>query len=324
MTNSTVQPIETMGINPKFKKVKAFLSFDFPGADSDWEKTQLPQLQRFSAEGNRFPYSVGAYDYKYNLQELNGDMLNVALGWRTRAFKAALAGQPGWQAEWHRAVAYAYWWQRIECIQQRAYHASYVRKEVPQYRGTLALRHIAPAMVDCLLLGWQEQALDLARQVAWALPVVGFQDQGQAYHRRSQLFAWRVLCRWQGWPETPGSGSTFVHDQPVFNALLEHWDAPDSETIAPLLLAALDRHTHECVSPASKGEFDFKDPSYWYHPYEVLVVQKVRELKGLANPVLDHPLAATPLGQLPAQVPLYSDELLEGILAQMRTAYPDL
>jgi hypothetical protein len=52
-------------------------------------------------------------------------------------------------------------------------------------------------------------------------------------------------------------------------------------------------------------------------------VLKLRQLHGLENPVLDHLLMNTPLGKLPDPAPLYTDELLEGVIARVRMTYPD-
>jgi hypothetical protein len=316
--------VERQGINPRFKKINAFLKLDFPGADTIWESWNLVQLERFRAEGEGFTYLVGESPYHYRIGSLPGDLFNVSLGLRVRAFKAALNGQADWERDWHRSVAYGYWRQRIEQRYEQHRLALYRDQQIRQHIPTMSLDQLAATMGDCLLLGWKTEALDLVRRVLSASNDYFFLDQGSDYHRRAQFFAWRVIILYQGWPDQDNPGVKFLHDEPVFNALLSQWDAPDPDALAPLLLAALDRHTFESVNPTASKEADFKDPSYWYHPYEVLVLLKARQMKGLENPVLDHPLAQTPLGQLPAEVPLYSDELLEGIVAQVRTVYPDL
>jgi hypothetical protein len=59
-------------------------------------------------------------------------------------------------------------------------------------------------------------------------------------------------------------------------------------------------------------------------PFEILAVLRVREISGLPNPVLDHPLMTTALGALtPASKP-YSDALLDGVVAQAREEFAEL
>jgi hypothetical protein len=51
---------------------------------------------------------------------------------------------------------------------------------------------------------------------------------------------------------------------------------------------------------------------------------RVREILGLPNPVLDHPLMTTALGTLPPASKPYSDKLLDGMVAQAREEFAEL
>lgn len=51
-----------------------------------------------------------------------------------------------------------------------------------------------------------------------------------------------------------------------------------------------------------------------YNPYEVLLLLRLRHWTGMSNPVVDHPLLATPLDKLPPETPEYTDDLLERVL----------
>jgi hypothetical protein len=71
----------------------------------------------------------------------------------------------------------------------------------------------------------------------------------------------------------------------LFAALLAQWQTPDADALAPLLLAACDRHTHQ----ASKTDEPLKSGDTYY-PFEVLAVLRLRLQRGLTNPLLEHSL----------------------------------
>jgi hypothetical protein len=61
-----------------------------------------------------------------------------------------------------------------------------------------------------------------------------------------------------------------------------------------------------------------------HYPFEVLAVLRLRLLRGLKNPSLEHLLTSTPLGDLPEVTEFYTDELLEGVVKQARLEFQDL
>jgi hypothetical protein len=128
----------------------------------------------------------------------------------------------------------------------------------------------------------------------------------------TQYFLLRLIADSQGKPRT-GDG------EPLFAALLAHWQTPDADALAPLLLAACDRHTHQ----AAKTDGPLKS-QHIYYPFEALAVLRLRLLRGLTNPPLEHPLMSTPLGALPEVTKFYTDELLEGVVKQARVEFQDL
>jgi hypothetical protein len=195
----------------------------------------------------------------------------------------------------------------------------------PQYLECLFLDRMAPNIAECLNLGWADLAVDLTQRLNRGIDIAGFNDAGDFYHRRTQHFVLRLIANWQGWPERAGPKCAF--DEPLFNALVDHWRTPNAADIAPLLLAGCDRHTHQARADSKQGFFDLNTHDVEYTPFEVLAVLKLRELHGLPNPSateLDHPLMNTPLGRLPEPTAPYTDELLEGVLARARQEFPDL
>lgn len=58
-----------------------------------------------------------------------------------------------------------------------------------------------------------------------------------------------------------------------------------------------------------------KDQSYWLFPVELLAACRIRELRGLEVPYVEHPLFdGTPLGRLPERLPVPRDATLDEVL----------
>jgi hypothetical protein len=304
-----IPKIEPMGIRPQFKRIKAYLKSYTRGFDEDEYQRKLAHLQRYAAEGEGFVCGPGAlpgqplrFDFSYAFLEL------VGVYWVTRWFavQGALGGAGDWYPQWQRSAAYGYWAYRMD-LERRTQATS--------------LKNILFNAANCLVLGWQDWAVDLARRVYRSLDHTRFFfDYSQLRHPRTQVFVLRLIADWQGWPHREWEKWAF--DEPIFNALIDHWRTPDADALKPLLLAACDRHTHESRF-SSSTVYDIDVDGFWYDPFEVLTVMKLRQLQGLENPTLEHVLMDTPLGKLPAPVPPYSDALLDGVLARIRLTRAD-
>jgi len=182
-------------------------------------------------------------------------------------------------------------------------------------------------MTQCMafsfLLGWKEQGI-YQGHLAFAALNRSYQLEQQYtdQHKRAHVFMLRLFADWEGsglqhdWPP-------YGHDQPIYNGILEHWRTPDPEILRPWLLAACDRHTHEARFDTSKTFYDFGDQRLTRTPIEILLVFRLREYLGLANPVLDHPLMEAPFDQLPEPQPAFEpDEYMQGTLKRVREDWP--
>jgi hypothetical protein len=98
---------------------------------------------------------------------------------------------------------------------------------------------------------------------------------------------------------------------PIFDALFDLWRSSSTDELAQVCLAACDSHTHRCVS----GEFE--NGNWTRLPIEILLLFKLRQLAGLQNPTLDHPLMNTPLGRLPSEARFEPDDLVKRVRARI-------
>jgi hypothetical protein len=202
-----------------------------------------------------------------------------------------------WLAPLRRSVAYDYWSCRM------AAHCG--------GRWNYWFDNIVGTATNCLVLGWEKEALGLFQQVRTHIDEQRF-DYINESKNPTQYFLLRLIADSQGKPRT-GDG------EPLFAALLAHWQTPDADALAPLLLAACDRHTHQAAK--TDGPLMLQ---HTYYPLEALAVLRLRLLRGLTNPLLEHPLMSTPLGALPEVTEFYTDELLEGVVKQARLEFQDL
>jgi hypothetical protein len=202
-----------------------------------------------------------------------------------------------WLAPLRRSVAYEYWSCRMAAHCAGPWNYSF--------------NNIVGTAIDCLVLGWEKEALGLFRQVRANIDEQRFNHINESKNS-TQYFLLRLIADSQGKPRT-GDG------EPLFAALLAHWQTHDADALAPLLLALCDRHTHQ----AAKSDGPLKQ-QHTYYPFEVLAVLRLRLLHGLKNPSLAHLLTSTPLGVLPEVTEFYTDELLEGVVKQARLEFPDL
>jgi len=314
------------GVADKFPPVKKFLKGYVLGPDS-WESEDLVQLQRYAREG-RFEYP-SAYDGQprtFSFTDAGTALARVGIALRWLATQAALKQEAGFEPVLIRSAAYRYWAERVQHRFDRFMLQDFQSGGRPQYLPMLRFQSAVSCLAHVFLLGWQDWALALNRQVLASLNGGGYFDADEAAHPRAQCFVLKLLSVHFGLEYA--DQRHFTRDEPVYGFLSEHWRTEDTATLQEALLAALDRHTHQSVRPKRNGPaFDFSFDEDWYFPYEVLVVLKLREMAGLPNPpaeALAHPLTGTALGRLPPATPVYSEDTLDGVVLRLREEFADV
>jgi hypothetical protein len=309
--------ISAGGVAAGFPKLGPYLKKLTFGFDSKNVQLRLDLIERLAREGLGFEFARGTHTLAYSMHRFGDDLWALFVSLRRDAMLLALGGQDGWEPGWRRAVTYGYWSlvmqmdARLELIEQNAATGEWTW-------GAPGLEWFGGVAGDCLALGWTDHARDLARRARWMDRMRGFPDGAEGYHRATQRFVLRLA---DDVDDADGAADSGV-GVPEFDALLANWRSASAADLAPLLLAACDRHTHQSRSTDTDTEFDLPFRAFWYDPYEILAVLRLRASAGLDNPALDHPLMNTPLGRLlPPSAPVL-DEVLAAAVARVRPNDP--
>ena len=165
-----------------------------------------------------------------------------------------------------------------------------------------------------VIIGCKKEAFNLARLQLRAYRKHYYRSL-EGYHPIYH-FMLRLLADYLGEPPLVLTGAPLA--EPIFQRLFDLWREPVADTLLPVCLAACDFHTHRWVSMGD-GEFtnEFSDTLFAYTPIEILLLFKLRQLIGLPNPVVDHPLMRTSLGVLPEEVAFEPSDLIKRVRARM-------
>jgi hypothetical protein len=177
----------------------------------------------------------------------------------------------------------------------------------------LSINHVPSAAVGVLI-----NKMDEATQF-FKLLIKAFNKKWFTYQDYPIFyFMLRLMADYIKEPLSPFESGK-IEKEIVFHELFKVWRNENPESIRELCLAVCDYHTHQCKPDKGNLWHEFNN-GYWSGwPIEINLLFKLRELLGLKNPTLDHPLMNTPLGQLPTNVSYELDELSNQVLAKMRT-----
>lgn len=165
-----------------------------------------------------------------------------------------------------------------------------------------------------LLIGCRKQAETLARLLIRLARVPGYINIKE---NPTRLFCLRLFADYLGEAQVPATGRYLGY--PSYEALCEVWRNPDPQALAKHCTVLCDLHTHHGYKQDDGESGDFDNLKWIYLPIEVMLVFKLRQLLGLSNPSIDHPLMNTALGCLSEEAPGEPDALVQGVIARMCT-----
>jgi hypothetical protein len=125
-----------------------------------------------------------------------------------------------------------------------------------------------------------------------------------------------IYARYLGCSEAEFSARV---DNFAYPELVASWDTEDLDHLSQLLMSLCDVQARQTLAPPSKFFIEFDNGKYCYWPLTALMVLKLRQNRGLANPELTHPAFGSLNAMLaPTPLALEMDDLLQGILGQMQ------
>ncbi len=187
----------------------------------------------------------------------------------------------------------------------------------------LNLSESAAMMGVFAMLGWRDK-VTYSGYLCHAAVNQSFQLELQytEEHKRAQIFMLQLFADWKG--DASHAWPPYASDEPIYQHLLASWRTPDASLLIPCLLAACDRHTHQCGNDTLSRFYEFNsDIGLERVPVEILFLLRLREWEGLGNPSIDHPLMSAPFDVLPAEQPIPPlDELMAGTLRRAQMDWP--
>jgi hypothetical protein len=226
-----------------------------------------------------------------------------------RSFKSGVSDVAGWSKSLGYAVRDVTWLHRWR----------YYALKTPE---SMLLKHAGFSLAHMLALGWTKQAILFGNE---QLPRVAsgyfsyFKHDGSLGRVGKLIF--RLFAEWQG---VPLALEYDAADIPEYRAVLDCWRDVTTERLTPALLRCCDWHLEQTAQGNDEISYEFEDSYAFAYPIEILAVLRLRELIGLENPKLDHPLMNSPLGVLPPPQPWYTDELLDNFEAILRKDLPQM
>ena len=195
----------------------------------------------------------------------------------------------------------------LQMIEQLTHHLNQIRY-LNNFSPKLSLDY-APYTALGVVIGCEKQAFDLARLQLSSYRKRLYEDAAYQYYP-AYHFVLRILADFL--KERPHVLSAEALFDPIYRTMFDLWRNPDANALVAVCLAACDYHLQPRIVGRQKEFHDFLgDWASWNRtPIEILLMFKLRQLLGLSNPDIDHPLMNTPLGVLPEEIPF--DDLAKG------------
>jgi len=152
-----------------------------------------------------------------------------------------------------------------------------------------SFNQISLALANAITLGCLREAEQLGSCIFRSLDTGQIDDQEPA---RVAPFLTALYGQWKGLP--PRQELTI---SAPYSAVLEYWQSEETAELEQALLEACEFHIERSQNN-SRDVYEFRKDEYWLYPVEILAVLRLREMRGLASPVLEHPLMQTPVGHL--------------------------
>ena len=169
--------------------------------------------------------------------------------------------------------------------------------------------HLVPFAALGMIIG-DESAIPLVR-----LLIAAYRKGWYVRDDRYPIYTFMLLLMADFFEESMPPDTPALLGSSPFAPLFAQWSCPQPTEIVPLCLAACDFHTTRC-DYYKDAEFSL---GHWcYTPVEIMLLMRLRSLRGLEKPAFEHPLWTSAFSGVQSGVPTLPDELIERIEQRMR------
>ncbi|WP_322077550.1 hypothetical protein [Burkholderia cepacia] len=311
--------MKRLGIYPRWETEDQLLS----GIEKSWE--QLRQniweprrrdLEAYARGENPFTDVSGTSPAKYLSHGVSTSLV-CAEKEKSEAVRLMFSSdeEPEWKGLLAESFGYQYWRTRIEQYKQIDSTRTDFRASFNQAIETLSI---------CLCMGWIDEAKMLTDEIKILYERQRYFDTGHY-----PLYHWLLRICFDHWDipfdawSDPDEDTPHSLNQPVLNELFVHWRGADLLPMQEHIQWLCDFYTHRT---RGKQWYEFSNSHLLTRfPALILAWQRLREIRGLENPLIDHPLMQPTYARLQAAIPFYTDPVLEAALARLRREeMPDL
>lgn len=280
---------------------------------------ELRELVVYAEGGNLYREPGGSNPAKPPFHFLVHSSLLCAIQDLDHATYLMFSRQNGWQDSLRKAGAYRYWSIRID------HHIHMARAND---KWGVYFKFSVNQLIVCFYQGWLEQAQYLAKEILLLYRQKKFHSINNEvsfplYHWFLRICFDHFDWAFDGWGKSiygdpkqdiyaPGE----CFGDPVLNELFEHWRDEDLTPMGDHLIWLCDYYTHR-TRRADDTEFG-NDMLHTRFPELILAWFRLRQVRGLPIPRIDHPLMEPPYVYLPDPQPFYTDELLDRVLDRLR------
>ncbi|WP_200873240.1 hypothetical protein [Burkholderia sp. A1] len=218
-----------------------------------------------------------------------------------------------WEPLLGKSWGYDYWRARI---------SHYHEVNAPRTDRSISFNQAVASLVACLCAGWVKEARFLTQEIKILYERERFFGVVQ-----QPLYQWILKICFDSAESAPSDNSSEKRDwlinEPVLNDLHKHWHDHDLAPMQDHIIWLCDYYTHR-TRRSEWHEFQ-NDLLLTRFPALILAWQRLREVRGLENPPIDHPLMLSSYAKLRPAMPFHTDPVLAAVLARLRReGMPDL
>lgn len=223
-----------------------------------------------------------------------------------------------------------YWGLRLEIFFYKQNVEEFIKGKREFVNTGLSLDSAVFLIAHLFILNWTEESYQLTKDLYSIIDlkfnvVGGVEEQERPLD--AQYFILDLLNKQQDW-NIPCS-INFETNNPIYRKVLQNWNSKDISLLKNTFIEACNRHINESKFFEEDTKFqkyyDFGKYEYFFYPFEILVVMRMRERINLPNIEIDHPLFKTPLSALPLyeESNNFYDGFLISLLTCVKSEHPD-